>query len=170
MIRVVDLKKVDPDIRITADEQSLHTPIAEPAGICQGQLKQFRGLGYADFVLGDRTRNELLQEMRLFWNDIGMFICTKTVHLYLQVVIRVEAQMIIEAVLVVTVAAFHLSVVPGSSGPDQLVLDLKASAFDIHRMHSIRFLKVCELCAVVRLYDVREVFEIGDRSVDEVHG
>ena len=78
--------------------------------------------------------------------------------------------MIVEAFLVISVASFHLSIVPWRSRPDQLVDDLQSCTLNVHRMNHFGFLEMSKLSSVVCLNDLWEVSEVGDRSVDEIHG
>ena len=44
----------------------------------------------------------------------------------LKIFVRIEPQMVVESLLVVSVAAFELAVVPRRPRPDRLVADVKA--------------------------------------------
>ena len=78
--------------------------------------------------------------------------------------------MIVEALLVVSVTAFHFPVMPGRPGSDRLVLDMEAAAQHIQWMDSIGLLRVGKLTAVIRLDDVRRVTKVNNRSLHKIHG
>lgn len=92
-------------------------------------------------------------------------------RLGLQVKIRVKAHEVIETLLVVTVTPLDLSVMPGGTGMDPLVLDARLMTEDIQRMNTVRLLKVvkvAELGAIVRLEDLRPVFEVSNSTLEEI--
>ena len=68
--------------------------------------------------------------------------------------------MIIESLLVVSVAAFHLPVVPWRPGSDRFMLDMKTSAQHIHRMDSACLLRVGEFAAVICLHDFWRIAKV----------
>ena len=68
--------------------------------------------------------------------------------------------MIVESLLVVSVAAFHFPVVPGRPWSDCLVLDMKTAAQNIQWVDAIGLLRVGKFAAIIRLEDVRRITEI----------
>lgn len=91
-------------------------------------------------------------------------------HLSLQVKIRVKAHEVIETLLVVTVTPLDLSVMPGGTGADPLVLDAQRIAEDIQRMNTVRLLKVTELGSIICLENLRPVFEVSNSTLEEIAG
>lgn len=78
--------------------------------------------------------------------------------------------MIVKALLVVPVAAFHLAVVARCSWTYELVLNAELPAEGVHGMDAVRLPCVSELRAVVGLDDCRNVFEEKDSPSDEIAG
>ena len=76
--------------------------------------------------------------------------------------------MVVKAFLVVSVASFHLSVVPRCPRPKQLVLDLQSCTLNVHWMDHPAFLEMSELTSIVCLNDFRKVSEIGNCSVNKI--
>ena len=91
-------------------------------------------------------------------------------RLGLQVKIRVKAHEVIETLLVVTVTPLDLSVMPGGTGMDPLVLDAQRIAEDVQRMNTVRLLKVTELGSIICLEDLRPVFEVSNSTLEEIAG
>ena len=91
-------------------------------------------------------------------------------HLDLQVNIRVKAHEVVETLLVVTMAPLDLSVMPGCTGADPLVGDTQLITEDIQRMNTVRLLKVAELGSIIRLENLRPVFEVSNGTLEEVAG
>ena len=78
--------------------------------------------------------------------------------------------MIVKALLVVPVAAFHLAVVARRPWTYELVLNAELLAEGVHGMDAVRLPCVSELRAVVSLDDCRNVLEEKDSPSDEIAG
>ena len=78
--------------------------------------------------------------------------------------------MIIESLLVVSVAAFHLAVMPRCCRAYRLVCDVKAATKNIQGMNSFCLLCVGKLSAIVCLDHIRCIAEVDDRTLHEIHG
>ena len=78
--------------------------------------------------------------------------------------------MVVEPFLVIAVAAFDFSVVPGCPWPNQLVYDPKFLTEYIHGMYAVGVAEVCEFSAVVGLDHLWLVLEIDNCVSDEVRG
>ena len=90
-------------------------------------------------------------------------------HLDLQILIRIELQVIIEPLLVVSVAAFHFTVMPRRSRANCFVDDMKLTAKSIQRMNAICLLGVCKLSTVVRLNHLRRITKVNDRTLHKIY-
>ena len=62
-----------------------------------------------------------------------------TLHLKLEIFVRVEAEVVVEAFLVISVAAFDLAVVPRSLRPNRLMADVELTTEKIKQMDTICF-------------------------------
>ena len=76
--------------------------------------------------------------------------------------------MVVKPLLIVSVAPLDLPVMPGSPRTDQLVLYAVSVAKHVQGMDAVRFGKVCEFRAVIRLQDVRSVAEEHNGTFEEV--
>ena len=79
----------------------------------------------------------------------------------LKIIEREEFEMIIKPLLVISVAAFHLAVVPGSAGAYQLVGDSTPRAMKVKRVDMVGFCRIGKLAAIIRLDRLRDVAKIG---------
>ena len=77
--------------------------------------------------------------------------------------------MVIEPLLVVSVAAFNLAVMPWCLWPDCLVDNVKSTAKNIQRMDSICFLRVGKLSAVVRLDHFWRITKVNNCTLHKVY-
>ena len=59
--------------------------------------------------------------------------------------------MVVEALLIVSVASLNLPVVPRRSGTNELMFDLVTSAEHVKRVSAFSFGKMGEFCTVIRL-------------------
>ena len=92
-------------------------------------------------------------------------------HLLLKVRERIELEVLIEALVVVPVRTFHFSVMPGSPGLNQLMLD---SILFAEPVQGVQLIQAClpgvsELGSVVGLYDLRLIPEIQKGSREEIY-
>ena len=85
-----------------------------------------------------------------------------SLHLKLQIVERIEAQVVIESFMIVSVAALDFAVVPRRARADRFVRDAVFLAKQVQRMHALRLCRVAKLAAVVGLHDLRRIAEKGD--------
>ena len=92
-------------------------------------------------------------------------------HLLLKVSERIKLEILIEALVIVPVRTFHFSVVPGSPGLYQLMLDSILFAEPVQRVQLIkaRLPGVSELGSVVGLYNLRLIPEIQKGSREEIY-
>ena len=70
------------------------------------------------------------------WDVVGTYQIP--LHLLLQVVERIELQIVVKPFLIVPVTAFHLAVMPRRSRTDQLVRDVVFVAEYVQRMYAVR--------------------------------
>ena len=91
-------------------------------------------------------------------------------HLGLEIVKAVEPQGLIESLVVVSVASFHLAVMPWCSRLDELMPDAVMSAEPIQRVGSVGLSGVRELRAVVGLDGSWDVTEMLESAQDEIDG
>lgn len=78
-------------------------------------------------------------------------------------------QMIVKALLIAPVAALYLTVMPGRSRSDQLVVDMQFVAQEVKRMDFVHFLSMCKFKAVIRLYCIGRIMEIEERSLYKIY-
>ena len=90
-------------------------------------------------------------------------------HLSLQIFKRIEFQEIVEALLIIAVAALYFAVMPGRSGTDRLMMHMDFVTKHVKWMNACRFLRVIELRSVVSLDDFRCIHKENDCSLKEVH-
>ena len=62
-----------------------------------------------------------------------------TLHLELKIFVRVEADVVVESLLVISVAALDLSVVPGRFRPDCFMADIELETEKVKRMDTSCF-------------------------------
>ena len=93
-----------------------------------------------------------------------------SVHLLLQIHERVEAEEVVKPLLIIPVTTFYLAVVPGSPGPDQLMLYPDFFTKDIKGMGASIFFGVCELGSVVGLYRNGLKAEVGYCPFHKIDG
>lgn len=89
-------------------------------------------------------------------------------HLLLKILEAVKAQGLIEPLVVVTVASFHLAVMSRRSRLDQLVSDAVVPAESVHRVEPVGLSDVGEFRSVIGLEDLRDVPEMLEGFSDEV--
>ena len=77
--------------------------------------------------------------------------------------------MVVEAFLVVSVASFHLSIMPWRSRSKQLVNDLQSCTLYVHGMNHLGFPEMGEFTSIVCLDNLWEVSEVGDCPANEIH-
>ena len=90
-------------------------------------------------------------------------------HLFDQVIVGVKTQVVIEAFLIVSVAAFHLAVVPRRPWTDQVMPDPQLLTQQIEDMRPFRWPEVREFTAVIRLDFLRLITEKADGAFYKVH-
>ena len=77
--------------------------------------------------------------------------------------------MVVEAFLVVTMAAFNLSIVTGCSGTDSFVYDSDPAAGNVKRMRSVRFPYVGEFRPIISLQDLRLIAKVSNRPFEKIY-
>ena len=92
-------------------------------------------------------------------------------HLLLKVRKRIELEIFIEALVIVPMRTFHFSVMPGSPGLYQLMLDSILFAEPVQRVKLIQACLpgVCKFGSVIGLYDLRLIPEIQKGSREEIY-
>lgn len=93
-----------------------------------------------------------------------------TFHLEQEILVGEKLEVIIKAFLVISVAALHLTIMPGRLGTDCLVDNVKPAAKNIQRMHAISLLGMGKFSAVVRLDYVRCIAKVNNRTLHKVYG
>jgi len=91
-------------------------------------------------------------------------------HLLLQIEEGIEAQMVVEPFLIVSVASLDLSVMPRRSRTNQLVLDLVTVTEYVKRMRALGIEEVSKFRAVVGLNCLGGVTKKGNGSLHKVYG
>ena len=91
-------------------------------------------------------------------------------HLRLEILEAVEPQGLIEALVVVPVASFHLAVMPWRSRLDELVPDAVVPAEPVQRVGSVGLSGMRELRPVVGLDGSWDVSEMLEGAQDEIKG
>ena len=92
-----------------------------------------------------------------------------TFHLQEKVIVGIEFEMVVEAFLVVPVAALYLTVVPWSPGPDLLVLNTQILAKKVQRMNAVGLAGMRKFATVIRLNDPGSVSKIGDGALYKIN-
>lgn len=75
--------------------------------------------------------------------------------------------MVVKSLLVISVAALYLAIVPGCPGTNRLMLDVKAATEHIQGMDPVRLLRVSEFSAIIRLDQCGRITKIADRPPDK---
>ena len=88
----------------------------------------------------------------------------------MQILIRIELQVIIEPLLVIPVTAFHFAVMPRGLGSDRLVENVKFAAKIIQRMNAFCLLCVSKFSTIVRLNHIRSIPKVKNGTVHKVYG
>ena len=91
-------------------------------------------------------------------------------HLLLQIVERIETEMIVKPFLIVTVTAFHFPVVPRRSRPKDVMPYTIMTAKHVKWMNAFRFGSVSEFGPTVCLYLFWSIAKPMNRSFDKVNG
>ena len=129
--------------------------------------KAARGLGAGAFELRLLLVGRLPAENR-HRNAVGT--AQITLHLLLQIGKRIEAQIVVETLLVISVTSLDLTVVPRRSWTDQLVLDLVVSAEYVKRMCALGFGKMGKFSTIVRLDRLGSVAKEDNSAFYKVYG
>ena len=77
--------------------------------------------------------------------------------------------MVVETLLITSMAAFYFAVMSRRSGPDTLMVYAQFPAKDIQRMNSVRLGNMSKLCTVVCLQDLGLVTEITDGTAEKIY-
>ena len=77
--------------------------------------------------------------------------------------------MVVETLLITSMAAFYFAVMSRRSGPDTLMVYAQFPAKDIQRMNSVRLGNMSKLCPVVCLQNLRLVTEITDSPFEKIY-
>ena len=93
-----------------------------------------------------------------------------TLHLLLQISKRIETQIVVETLLVISVTSLDFAVVPRCSWADQLVFNLIVSTEHIKRMRALGFSKVGKFSSIVCLNRLGSVAEEDNSSFYKVYG
>lgn len=88
-------------------------------------------------------------------------------HLLLQVTVE-KREVVVEPLLIISMASLDLPVVSRSPLTDQLVLYAVSVAKHVQRMDAVCFGKICEFRAVIRLKDVRNIAEEHDGAFEKI--
>ena len=83
---------------------------------------------------------------------------------------RIEAQMVIEAFLIVSVTSFDFAIMPRSPGTNKLMLDLVVSAEQVKGMYSLGFGEMSKFHAIVGLNCLWSITEKDDGTFYKVYG
>ena len=81
---------------------------------------------------------------------------------------RIELEVLVESFDIVPMTPFHFPVVTGCSWTNQLMVDVEIATSQRERMFKGRLTEESELGPVVGLDDLGFVFEVSDRSVEEI--
>ena len=91
-------------------------------------------------------------------------------HLLLQIVERIEAEVVVKPFLIVTVTAFHFAVVPRCSRPKDVMPYMIMTAKHVKWMNAFRSSSVSEFGPAVCLYFFRSIAEPKNCSFYKVDG
>ncbi len=91
-----------------------------------------------------------------------------TLHLLLQIGKGIEAQVVIEALLIVSVTSLNLAVMPRCSWPENMVENMIAFAKHIKRMYTLRLCRMCEFGPAVGLDLLWSIAEVSNGTLDEI--
>ena len=92
-----------------------------------------------------------------------------TFHLLLKICKRVETQMVVEALLIISVASLDLAIVPWCSRTNELVFNLVAVTKHIKRMNALGIEEMSKFCAIVRLYGFRGISKESNGTLYKVN-
>ena len=93
-----------------------------------------------------------------------------TLHLLLKISKGVEAQIIVKAFLIVSMASLYLAVMPRSSWANELMLDLVVITKHVKRMCTLGFGEMGKFCSVVSLNDFRSISKEDNGAFYKVYG
>lgn len=122
--------------------------------------------GAAGFKLPVLLRRRLPTEHR-HGNVVGA--AQIALHLRLQVGKGIEAQVVVEAFLIVPMASFNLAVVPRCPRSEHMVINMAALAKHIEGMHTLCLGGMCEFRSAVGLNFLGSVPEVCNGSLDEIN-
>ena len=88
----------------------------------------------------------------------------------MQIVERIELQVIVETLLIVSVTALDLTVVPRGARTENVMMDTVFGAEYVEVVNALCFCGMSELTAAVRLNLLRSIAEVDDRSFHKIHG
>ena len=77
--------------------------------------------------------------------------------------------MVVETLLIVSVASLNLTVVPGCSWANELVMDMVFLAKLVKRMNLVSLFGMCKFAAVIRLYSFGSIAKEGNCSYYKVN-
>ena len=77
--------------------------------------------------------------------------------------------MVIEAFLVVSVAAFNLAVMAWCAWTDPFVADFQLFTQNIEWMYTFGFLNMCKFSTIVSLKYIRLVSKVQDGTLQKIH-
>ena len=82
----------------------------------------------------------------------------------------VEAQIVVETLLVVSMTSFDLAIVPRRSWTDKLMLDLVTVTEHIKWMNTLGVEEMSKLRPVIRLNDFRSISKEDNCTLYEIYG
>ena len=91
-------------------------------------------------------------------------------HLLLKISERIEAQIVVEAFLIVSVASLNFAIVPRCSRTNKLMLNFVTVTEHVKRMNTLGVKEMSKFCPVVSLNDLGSVTEKGNSSLHKVYG
>ena len=91
-------------------------------------------------------------------------------HLLLKISERIEAQIVVETFLIVSVASLDFSIMPRRSRTDKLMLDLVTITEHIKRMNTLSIEEMSKLRTIIRLNDFRSISKEDDCPLYEIYG
>ena len=91
-------------------------------------------------------------------------------HLLLKIGKGIEAQMVIEAFLIVSVTSFDFAIMPRSPGTNKLMLDLVTVTEHVKWMNTFCVEEMSKFCTIIRLNDFRSISKEDDCTLCKIYG
>ena len=91
-------------------------------------------------------------------------------HLLLKISERIEAQIVVETFLIVSVASLDFSIMPRCSRTDKLMLNFVTLTEDIKRMYTVGLYEMSKFHTVIRLNCLWSISKKDDGTLYKIYG